>query len=396
MAQQHTKESVQNPTPPKELLRIDVREKYRDGFFREWEGENIHSFHRFTPAPDPGAVRMTFIRSIDTANPMARVIESTDGGENWAEIPGWHPPAILGIYEHKGRRMAILGGTRVSVSDDGIAWTDIKVPNAEITQYEELSVPNTFSAIKMVTGHRAGRIVMVASYFTGEEGPDCEIVSSTYSDNWGVTWHGSRLFAPPPPLPHIAEGFGEPSVVEMPSGWLWMVFRTEYGELWQTMSRDGGMNWVKATPSGFVSPIANCATMREPTTGATVLCWNAAQPGTDTDFHKHGLYRPRNNLCFAVSHDNTRTWTEPVVIDAGEAQYPTIHFAAGRMFIMYQNSPSMEADWGDMGLTVVAYDTKEILQLPAWTHETIKPWIDRGLIRHWRASACQINRQTIS
>ena len=395
MARKHNTGPARNASPT-ELLRIDVREKYRDGFFHEWEGMNIHAMHRFTPAPDPGAVRMTFIRPVGASRPVARVIESTDGGGNWAELPGWHPPASYGIYEHRGRRMAILGGGDVYVSDDGNAWSHRKVVNSENSQYEELSRPNMFSAIKMVTGHHAGRIVMVASYFTGQEGPDCEIVSSTYSDDWGVTWKNSRLFGPPIPLPHIAEGFGEPSVVEMPSGWLWMIFRTEYGELWQTMSRDGGDSWVKATPSGFVSPIANCATMREPTTGATVLAWNAAQPGIDIDFHKHGLYRPRNNLCFAVSHDNTRTWTVPVVVDAGEAQYPTIHFAAGRMFIMYQDSRSMEADWDEMGLTLVAYDTEEILQLPAWTKETIKPWIDRGLIRHWRASACQTNRQTIS
>ena len=336
MARKNTTGPVKKTTPPTELLRIDIREKYRDGFFHEWEGVNLHSFHRFTPAPDPGAVRMTFIRPGDQLRPVARVIESVDGGENWEEIPGWHPPAGLGIYEHKGHRMAVGGGCGVYVTDDGNDWKYRAVINADTSQYEELSMPNTFCAIKMVKGHWAGRIVMVASYFTGQEGPDCEIVSSTYSDDWGSTWYGSRLFGPPPPLPHIAEGFGEPSVVEMPSGWLWMVFRTEYGELWQTMSRDGGETWVKATPSGFVSPIANCATMKEPTTGATVLAWNAAQPGTDTDFHKHGLYRPRNNLCFAVSHDNTRTWTEPVVVDAGEAQYPTIHFAAGWMFIMYQ------------------------------------------------------------
>ena len=325
-----------------------------------------------------------------------RVIESTDGGRTWAEIDGWFPTARLGQFTDEGRHMVVSSGRHCMVSDDGRHWTRREIINAEKTQYEELSAPNTFSATMLTKGHLRGRIVTVVSYFTGSEGPDCEIVGSTYSDDWGQTWKQSKLFAPPAPLPHIAEGFGEPAVVEMPSGWLWMIFRTEYGELWQTMSRDGGESWVKATPSGFVSPIANCSAFREPDTGATVLAWNATQPGIDTDFRRHGLYRPRTNLCFAVSHDNTRTWTEPVVVDAGEAQYPTIWFAAGKMFIGYQSSINMKDAWEEMGLTVVAYDTADVLALPAWTMDTIKPWIDRGLIRHWRASACQDNKQTIS
>jgi len=188
-------------------------------------------------------------------------------------------------------------------------------------------------------------------------------------------------------------------VVELPSRWLWMVMRSEYGELWQCESRDGGETWHRLSPTGFVSPIANCYAAREPATGATVLAWNATQPGLGRDFHeKQSLYRPRTNLCFAVSHDNTRTWTEPVVVESGNGQYPTIGFAAGRMFIMYQSDDGEGyTPWSEMGLTLVAYDIDDVLRLPAWTSETIKPWVDRGLIRHWRAMACEpADRRTIS
>ena len=65
---------------------------------------------------------------------------------------------------------------------------------------------------------------------------------------------------------------------------------------------------------------------------------------------------------------------------------------------MYQSSPADESvDWSQMGLTLVAYDTEDVLRLPAWTPQTIRPWIDAGLIRHWRAMAClPENRETIS
>jgi len=187
--------------------------------------------------------------------------------------------------------------------------------------------------------------------------------------------------------------------VQLPSGWLWMVMRSVYGELWQCISHDGGETWNHPTPTGLVSPIANCAAMREPTTGATVLVWNAAQPGPSQEFSDNpSIYRPRTNLVFSVSHDNTRTWTEPVVVEEQEGQYAAIHFAAGRMFIMYQSSNSTEwTPWEKMGLTLVAYDIEDVLNMPAWTSETIQPWIDRGLVRHWRSLQCQEpSRKTIS
>ena len=383
----------------RELLRVDMRDKYRWTFFSDWEYRDLSAQHRFVPA-DPGAVRMNFTHPGPHLHQAHRVIESTDGGETWETVPGWHPPCDRGTFESGDVRMAL---SRASLEqwrsyDGGDHWKGNRAQHAEDLLYEGAGTPNCFSAIMIDQGLYAGRIVTVASYFLGQEGPDGELVASSYSDDWGATWHCSRLFGPPDPLPAGPEGFGEPAVVQLRSGWLWMVFRSLYGELWQCISRDGGETWMRPSPTGFVSPIANCYAMREPTTGATVLAWNAAQPGGSPDFKStHSLYRPRTNLVFSVSHDNTRTWTVPTVIESEGGQYPTIHFAAGRMFIMYQSSPDLLADWHQMGLTLVAYDTEEVLALPAWTPETIQPWIDDGLVRHWRVTSCRpASRETIS
>jgi len=386
---------------PKQLVHQDLREVYGDTLLAKWKGRDMAAMHRFVPADTDDTVRMNLTMGGNPHSTQADVvIESYDGGENWQQIDGWYPPCDRGIYSWGRLRMSIVkGGQECWRSyDDGQHWHRHKIDNANELHLKGLGAPNCFSAIMIRHGNYSGRIVMVADYFMGQEGPDGQLIGTTYSDDWGDTWHCSRMFAPPDPLPFGPEGFGEPAVVEMPSGWLWMVARSLYGELWQAISRDGGTTWLDATPTGFVSPIANCYAVREPTTGATVLSWNAVDPGTSPDFRaRHSLYQPRNNLVFAVSHDNTRTWTEPVVVDAGQAQYPTIHFAAGRMFIMYQSSPGDEmADWTEQGLTLVAYDTKEILELPAWNIKTIQPWIASGLVRHWRAVACQTIRDTIS
>jgi len=384
-----------------ELLRIDMRETYRHTFFADWEGLDLSAQHRFVPADDPDTVRMSFTHPHRPYPTQAQtVIDSHDGGETWEYNREWHPPCDRGLFIAGRYRIALCGSCEAHIStDDGHHWTSRRIEGADEKHFDGLGEPQCFSAIMQRRGIHSGRIVQVASYFTGQEGPDGELVASNWTDDWGQTWNCGRLFAPPDPLPSGPEGFGEPAVVELPSGWLWMVFRSLYGELWQCLSRDGGTTWSHPSPTGFVSPIANCYAMREPTTGATVLCWNAAQPGESLKFHDtHSLYRPRTNLVFSVSHDNTRTWTVPVVVEAGNGQYPTIHFAAGRMFIMYQRSPDgPKTPWHEMGLTLAAYDTEDVLNLPDWTTETIKPWIDRGLIRHWRALSCQpASRETIS
>lgn len=385
---------------PRELLRVDLREEYRHLYFNGWEGRDLPAQHRFVPAPK-GTVRMNFTTPAPHVRGADLVLDSEDGGANWHRAEGWHPPQDRGIYELGPLRMALhRAGTVAWVSHDaGRHWYERKVPHADEMLYAGLGTPNCFSAIMVESGNFSGRIVMVASYFTGLEGPDCEIMASTYSDDWGGSWHCSRLFGPTEPLAHSFEGFGEPAVVQLPNSWLWMVFRTEYGELWQAQSRDWGASWSPPTPTGFASPIANCYAVREPTTGATVLCWNMTKPGIDPEFRaKHSAYRPRTNLVFAVSHDNTRTWTVPVVVEGGQGQYPTIAFAAGRMFIAYQKSPGEEpCPWHKMGLELVAYETAEVLSLPAWTVEDLQPLMERGLIAHWRAFACRApSRETIS
>ncbi|KKN34048.1 hypothetical protein LCGC14_0797700, partial [marine sediment metagenome] len=59
------------------------------------------------------------------------------------------------------------------------------------------------------------------------------------------------------------------------------------------------------------------------------------------------------------------------------------------MFILYQSNPDYrKCGWEKYGLTLVAYNKKEVDSLPAWTAKTIQPYIDQGLVAHWLALAC--------
>ena len=378
-----------------EKLRVDLREKYRDTLFHKWHLRDLSAMHRFVDSDDDSII-MSFSlpKPLGLQKAADLVIESWDGGKTWAEYSGgrsW-PDSTRGIFRRGRAMIALHGGSEFRRSYDyGYTWgPPMKISTGDDIHFDGLGVPNCFSAIMITAGTWAGRIVLVADYFLGQEGPGAQLMCSIYSDDWGDSWRASRLFWPSDPLPKGPEGFGEPAVVQMSGGWLWMVFRTLYGELWQCISQNGGESWNHPTPTGLSSPIANCYAKRSPYTGATVLCWNMTKPGTDVSFKsRHGLYRPRTNLAFAISRDNCRSWSCPVVIDPQGSQYPTIHFTKEKMFIMYQSAINNEITaWHEQGLTLVSYDREEVEALPTWTRETIQPYIEKGLVAHWLALNC--------
>ena len=368
-----------------ELLRIDLRKEYRHSLFGRWEGKDLSATIISATTDASYACDDSFILSFVGET----VIQSCNGGHNWDYYRGpRHWPKANMIMEAGKNLIAINSGREFCRSyDGGITWgKKFIIPSAKDVHFDRLSGALCFSGILT----RRGRIVLANSYWTGQEGPDGELLSTTTSDDWGQTWEVSRLFGPAAPLPYGPEGFGEPAIVEMKSGWLWMVFRTLYGELWQAISQDGGLSWGPPTPTGFTSPIANCYAARHPDSGATVLAWNMTIPGTDVNFRsKDSLYRPRTNLVFSISHDNCRTWSCPVTVEKDQGLYPRIFFSGNAMFIIYQSSHEKVRGWSDYGLTLVGYDKTEVDLLFPWTVETIQPYIDAGLVANWRAVGLQ-------
>jgi hypothetical protein len=379
MPKKKTPEEIQ----PK--LKIDLRKEYLH-YFKRWIGRDMSAQHRFrNPVSEDFKFSETEILILQF--PGGPVIQSPDKGKNWYEYEGprqW-PECHLAIFKYADMMLSVNTGWSYQHSfDGGKTWRKEKqIPTAQTEYFNQLSRPNCFSAI-MTT---KGRIVLVADYFLGQEGPDGQVLASIISDDFGDSWSVSPMLAPAAPLPLGPEGFGEPAVVEMPNGRLWIVFRTNYGELWQSISQDRGESWGTPTPTGFSSPIANCYAIRDPYTAITILAWNLTKPGMSVKFRdRSSLYRPRTNLVFSLSRDNCRTWTCPTVIDAGHAQYPSIYCTEDSIYFLYQSGESTK--WADLGLTLVRYDREEVEAIPPWTTETIKPWVESGLIANWRSLQC--------
>ena len=202
-----------------------------------------------------------------------------------------------------------------------------------------------------------------------------------------LAWRRSPVVEPPSPLPKALEGFGEPAVVELSDGTCWMVFRSVYGHLWQTVSSDGGLTWGPSSSTGLASPLSNVKARRIPGTDAVVLCWNNAVPGPSRDFGAiPSVYRPRAPLVFSVSHDNCKSWCCPVTIYEGTGVYPQIGFSEKSMFVSYMSNPNPRVGSGaPYGLTVSVYDKQSVLNLPVWTQKTIQPFISAGRVAHWLA-----------
>lgn len=361
---------------PKEILRIDLREKYKN-FFYPWDGRGLEAQHRFCPA------QYGLILNFDGK----LILVSRDGGETWHNESLSLPSGNRGMFiypRNSNVRMFIADSKTYYLSKTGgIDWSGpFGISTAE-KHFSACTKAHCFSAICT----RGGYIVLANSYCLGVLEAEAEVLGCTISDDWGISWEIGQLFWPPGNLPKAPEGFSEPAVVELGGSYLWMVFRSVYGELWQSFSEDMGMTWAPATSTGLASPVSNCYAARTPG-GAVILIWNLCKPGMETNFRKSkaSLFRPRTNLVFAISRDCCRTWTVPVTVEKHQGQYPTVHFAGGRMFILYQSYPSDEiVGWEDMGLTLVAYDLKEVGALKPWTRKEMLPLVEQGLVAPWLA-----------
>ena len=364
--------------PIKEKLRIDLREKYKHSLLLDWQNKQLSAQKRFCPSDD--SLIMSFL-----GDP---VIQSYDKGETWDYYQGqrsWPPDD----HEVVDTSLAIDNGKSIRRSrNGGRTWGPVQqIPKINDSHYSQIGRWNFCTTT--ITSN--GLILSAGDYSLGRPDIDPDALCVLSSDDWGVSWKTSRLFSPADPLPKAPEGFAEPVIVDMPNNNLWMVFRSCYGELWQCISQDNGLTWGSPTPTGLSSPISNCYAKRIPNSRLIVLCWNLTKPGTALDYRGLGsVYGPRTNLVFAVSKDNCRTWSCPVVVEKLGGEYPAIHFTKEDMYIMYQSSPDGEYhSWADRGLVLVRYDKKEVEALPAWTKETIQPYIDEGLVANWLALNCR-------
>jgi len=127
-----------------------------------------------------------------------------------------------------------------------------------------------------------------------------------FSDDEGMTWERSADDV----IVHMADfgmadAFGiivEPAVIELKDGQVMMVGRTRLGQLFKSLSADGGFTWSIPEPMQLASSYAPAEIVRVPTTGDLLICWNQLS----REEVINGLGRHR--LSVAISTDEGKTW----------------------------------------------------------------------------------------
>ena len=125
---------------------------------------------------------------------------------------------------------------------------------------------------------RIGAFAKVKGRWTKIEGhgqfPEMDLAYVYFSDDEGKTWRASEASLMIWRKDGAVFPSDEPSVAELPDGRLLMVMRTTVGQLYRSVSSDGGNWWVAPEPSGLASSYSPGRLKRVPGTDDVVCLWN--------------------------------------------------------------------------------------------------------------------------
>lgn len=266
---------------------------------------------------------------------------STDGGRTWGEqrtlqenigkqnvmsvtlrrMPPGDDNSPLGMYFLiKNSQTDLDLALRVS-DDDGRTFGEPLI----ITQEPGYHIMNNDRVTQLSTGRLIGPVSTTPDIF--KNGFGHLICVCHYSDDGGKTWKQSADSVDQP-----GRGAMEPEVVELASGKLLMIIRTQHGHIATSTSTDGGDHWSAPGKLPVEAPESPATIRTIPATGDLLLVWNKNfQQGTS-----HA--GKRTPLTAAISADEGKTWqhvrhleTSP---DHGFA-YTSILFHKDRVLLSY-------------------------------------------------------------
>jgi sialidase-1 len=134
-----------------------------------------------------------------------------------------------------------------------------------------------------------------------------------YSDDDGRTFRRSPSILSAP-----KRGAMEPGLIELIDGRVLQIIRTQVGQVWHSISSDGGVTWPAASPWTVAAPESPSTIFRLPpaksgTPGELVIIYNpSVKAGSDHS-------GPRTPLAASLSTDEGRTWSPPKIIESDPA-----------------------------------------------------------------------------
>lgn len=147
------------------------------------------------------------------------------------------------------------------------------------------------------------------------------------SDDGGLSWHQSQDQVDQP-----KRGAMEPEVVELASGKLLMIMRTQLGTIATATSSDGGEHWSAPGQLALQAPEAPATIRTIPSTGDLLLVWNNVYDKAKG----HG--GERTPLTAAISRDAGATWVNVRDLETDTDHtyaYTSVLFHKDRVLLSY-------------------------------------------------------------
>jgi hypothetical protein len=190
----------------------------------------------------------------------------------------------------------------------------------------QLVQPGYSGAVRGLVQAANGNLVLVTQDVVRD--PARHVTTAYHSEDDGKSWKRSGCVDKDGKRhPHLDvgghghhDGAIEPTVEVLKDGRLWMLVRTPRNVFYQAFSKDHGAIWADFGPTTIDASSAP-GMLKRLASGRLLLVWNRTRPETPAEFPSYGppwhakeANYHRLELSAALSDDDGKTWTKPVVL----------------------------------------------------------------------------------
>ncbi len=265
---------------------------------------------------------------------------STDGGKTWTQSPMFEYTGKSKEYKYSGERVLFrtqsgaLVFSFMNINEKVWLWRaelGDALPGTRLPHYVTRSVDDGRTWSEPVKLHdewtgeirnmiqlRSGRLVVSSMKLL--HNPGRHAVLTYWSDDDGVTWKGSNVIDLGGQGHH--GGVTEATIEELKDGSVLMLLRTNWGQFWRAISRDGGAHWREMGPSGIDASSAP-GLLKRLASGRLLLVWNRLYPVGRTEYPTRGgdgqwseiaCSNHREELSLAWYDEVSHKVSEPIVV----------------------------------------------------------------------------------
>lgn len=317
------------------------------GILAASEGITLHKNAQEYPVPYQGP----FVRTADNAlvtlaGNQAR--RSDDEGKTWETFPAIDAERFqIGDFSvvraNDGTMVAVFCNNKElrrgkwgegSVHDWEIPIYSIRSLDGGKTWSEPLAIQRDWvGALRALVTLKSGRIVLAAMAVA----PWQHIIPVYVSDDAGQSWTKTQTISMEGSKINDHDGAMEPKLIERADGSVFMLIRTTKGTFYRSISTDEGQTWSKPESTGIENN-NSFGELAKLSDGRWILIWNrddkfpafGYQPDPNdwvVEDQKFTWFRRRDKLSLAISPDEGKTWSDPIVIASNDRDKPWIAYA---------------------------------------------------------------------